>query len=101
MLIKRASEPTATETLLDALNSIATESCDHGPGMCPRDVARQALDDYDHLVSVLQDGPERVRVIVRPGKDEWIGVAYSSSAKPNDLVREYIRLPRNTQRNGG
>lgn len=33
--------------------------------------------------------PERIKVIVRPGKDDWIGVAYSSSAEPNDTIREY------------
>jgi hypothetical protein len=35
--------------------------------------------------------PERIRVIVRPGKDDWIGVAYSSSVEPNDVIREYVR----------
>lgn len=37
------------------------------------------------------NSPERIRVIVRPGKDDWIGVACSSSVEPNDVIREYVR----------
>lgn len=29
--------------MVDALQRIANETCDHGPGMCPRDIARAAL----------------------------------------------------------
>lgn len=91
-IIKQAKEQTATEVLLDALNSIATETCDHGPGLCPREVATQALADHDRILAASQlDGPERIRVIVRPGKDDWIGVAYSSSVERNDIIREYVK----------
>lgn len=93
-VIEQAQQPTATDVLLDALNSIATETCDHGPGLCPREIAVRALADYDR--TVIETGPGRIRVIVRPGKDDWIGVAYSSLVETNDVVREYVR-PRSTQ----
>lgn len=94
--IKQAEEPTAVETLLDALNSIATETCDHGPGLCPREIATQALADYGRRSNTV--GLERIRVIVRPGKDDWIGVAYSSHVEPNDVIREYVRSDVSSER---
>lgn len=35
--------------------------------------------------------PERIRVIVRRGKDDWIGIAYSANAPNSDKIHEYIR----------
>lgn len=34
--------------------------------------------------------PERIRVCVRHGKDDWIGIAYSANAGDPDVIHEYV-----------
>lgn len=34
--------------------------------------------------------PERVRVIVRAGKADWIGIAYAPDAPQSDAIVEYV-----------
>lgn len=34
--------------------------------------------------------PERIRVCVRHGKDDWIGIAYSTNAGDPDAIHEYV-----------
>lgn len=36
--------------------------------------------------------PERIRVCVRTGKDDWIGVAYSPDAGDPSVIHEYVRV---------
>jgi hypothetical protein len=88
-------------TLKATANYICRASSDYYPADI-RDTIIKALtyhinlmESADHPISESESGPERIRVIVRPGKDEWIGIAYSSSVEPNDVIREYVR-PRTT-----
>jgi hypothetical protein len=38
-----------------------------------------------------QEPPERIRVCVRAGKSDWIGIAYAPNASQPDTIVEYVR----------
>lgn len=65
----------------------------HDPSLCGyefinRNFCGQPCDAAIHQVS--QAPPERIRVVVRAGKADWIGIAYAPNAPRSDAIVEYI-----------
>lgn len=63
----------------------------------PGTSSRTVFPDPDPLVG---EAPERIRVNIRHGKDDWIGIAYSSKATDPSKIYEYVTTDLATRAEG-